>query len=1844
MADFEAARQDLNEAREARRRAEREAAAASERRRRLAGEQARLQRQAGDRGAAAALGRLEAGLAELDRRIAGLRDEVAGAGRAEAERLGRFAALADPTEQLARLDNHHPILLLPLRLETRFKRVGGGADARDELWVRVFPDDILVDSFEPALSDDERRNTRQHWIDVWSAPGDPAARKSAFRALARSHGAGRAQWLLENYAPSNPGDKPGVLANSVLLLIASEAPLPVAEKPPLAAYWEAAWRAGADAAALAAARATLVAALGEARSAELLRDYLPADLSPRPELTNPTLRVVFLELSPAPGLESQQQAWARAATAPALPERLVLLGFVAGKQVLSQVGEAIAADLAVGPNPSAPPEAQIRIENDDLVVPEPLRWLTDFDAAVAKGMGFRVRLTPDQARQGFDRLFVLGVRLGQDLDQSRGELERLIRHHQDTRKGFQFLPQGTPTNNVEGADAGYDWRGDPDALFEQRFAGTLFEDPDDWRTRRDGRWFAELLGLPPALLQRSTGYFGSDQAEARALHRALWPATLGSFMQDDMASVFGEGAVEQARHFFNKHVLGRGTLPLFRIGAQPYGVLPIAPLQRLGWLRGALFERRERAGSFAFLGGLYALLKKLDGLWTQFAADAAQVGKPGQDPHQALLDVVGLHPTSVEYHQRWAETLEHVYNRLKLSSAWPAFIDWSLGHPLQSGVELLRDLGYESAEGGVPEALKRYYFGDTNLLQGPIVDDRPLSEAEPIRAYRDDGQNYIEWLIAAARDSHDTLRLQAGFSGGRPPKALLYLLLHRAIDAGYIEVALDLQVRAQMMTREAARKARKLSPFLQVEAAAAGSTPNENNPWSSLYRPAPAITANATLELGRYVPQILVTTNPYLQEQLEALEQLRRVPTARLERALAEHVDCLSYRLDAWWLGLLGVQQELMQDEGERGCYLGAYGWLEAVQPEGKVLTPAELTDALKSVFQRPGDLALERDSGNQGYLHAPSLNHAVAAAVLRNGYIANATPANPGALAVNLTSARVRQALALIEGVRNGQSLGALLGYRFERSLHDAGLELDSLIYDFRRKFPLVADHITTTQVPDAPIEALEARNVVDGLALAQHILGRPAAERSYPFGLAGMPPLADPERTAVDKAAARTLDVSDAVADLVLAESVFQVVQGNYDRAAGTLDAYSKGGFPPIPEVVQTPRSGVILTHRVGLQLPAGLDPAAAVNSAPRAKGEPAIQAWLAGLLPPPDDIACTVELHDPLTGATTMHAVTQQDLELQAVDLLYWLDATEAAAMTALDDRIRWFLQGDLTPRPDATLQIRYRSAPAGKISFFALAALLRALRGLLLRSRPLQATDTRLPNEAADAEDAARVVRPEKVAAVEAALATAAAPFAAFVDGLEALLATADDAALAEAAVDAFDQLVLDYAALAVPLARFGLAGASIGFAFDARRGVFAALQQLLAERLADWTDRLEAFDRAILDYAALPVATPAGERLTLLLNAARRISTATPVAPPADPDSFRDELLATARPAFATAQSQLEALRARDTATGLYRALEAFDATPFVLQALDLAPQRGAIVGALRQLRDAALALRQDLERRQAAATALVASTAAGTPAQRIEELTRAAKLLLGEAFVILPEFALAPAHRAEWAAGLAGEAALLQHLDDEHGIDFPLEQWLAGVARVREPMKHLENAAALLEALAGKGLPLRPVQFPLRPADAWLGLEFPSKKPGTAEPFAVEEDKLLYTASYPAGFDVAAPWHCGLLLDEWVEQVPAAEETTGLAFHHDRPNSEPPQSLLLALPADITGSWSWQDLVDDLHAALDLAKQRAVEPQQVGASSLARLLPIIASQAARWPVAPLLNFAFNNDMLLSPGG
>src|SRR5262249_42376649 len=152
-----------------------------------------------------------------------------------------------------------------------------------------------------------------------------------------------------------------------------------------------------------------------------------------------------------------------------------------------------------------------------------------------------------------------------------------------------------------------------------------------------------------------------------AMNRVLWPATLGYMMETMLHPLFGADTVDTTRWFYTHFVAGRGFLPCVRVGGQPYGVLPALNLSQ--WKAGS--DSIPAVGGLAappafgaYLQRLFAGLANARSDWAALAGSVSTVEKTG-DAHQTLLDILGLHPASVEFHQRYAESFAYLFNRLK---------------------------------------------------------------------------------------------------------------------------------------------------------------------------------------------------------------------------------------------------------------------------------------------------------------------------------------------------------------------------------------------------------------------------------------------------------------------------------------------------------------------------------------------------------------------------------------------------------------------------------------------------------------------------------------------------------------------------------------------------------------------------------------------------------------------------------------------------------------------------------------------------------------------------------------------------------------------------------------------------------------------------------------------------------------------------------------------------------------------------------------------------------------------------------------------------------------------------
>jgi hypothetical protein len=1538
--------------------------------------------------------------------------------------------LFNPVTKIAELSDAFPILLFPLRLETRFKAIGSA----HELWLRVFPDDCNIYHKEEQLSESELRNAKSFWTEIWKAGGDQTQERGAWKSLVTSHGAGRAGWIIEHYKPLNPQ---------------------------------------------------------------------PADLRFPDDAAVPT--------SPT--------SWTKAPKAVALPDRFVAVGYNGSAKQIYLFDQNVSDNLSVGPDPSLPADKQIKKDgNGDLIINEDLQWMVDFEKAIEAGMGVKIPMNIAGAAIGFDKLFVVGVRYSTDPVKSQALLEKLVSDHFEGRGGFELLRQGTPTNNTDDEASGVSSVEDPDESYERIFKkSSEFDESDNFQTQSDGQKLADLLGINPDILKKVPHANGSDQLEANAMNTALFPATLGYFMEEMMSPLFTDDLVNRTKTFFADYVSGRGPVPAIRIGKQPYGILPVTAYSKLKFPApnpGRVLVPRKSPQTI-FLNKLHRLLMEMNSSWTGLVPEVSRISRSNADPQQTLLNVLGLHPNSVEFHQRYSQSVKQLYNQLVLQRdvRFAATIDLALdeiGKNIASAVdrENLFDIG------SLPIS-KKYFLDGANLLGGPLVDDLPMSESEPVRPYTADGKkNYLEWL---ATSGAEIIRTQ-DFGGSTAPNAILYLLLRHALMLAQADAAARL-----IITKDPGRK---LSEFFDPDFIGVQQEGGRSK-FESLYAVNSKITGNDTQKLVEYIykPEILDKSaeTKRLKDTIGAIGILANTPTARLERLLVEHLDCCNYRIDAWLTGLtnykLSEQRKIGQPEkkNSKGIFLGAYGWLIDVRPNPKALTDIQLSPELDRVLNRGAGKPMHTDANNLGYIHAPSLNQATAAAVLRSAYESNKHSGEGNPFAVNLTSDRVRIASQFLEGIRNGQSLAALLGYQFERGLHDrAGqIELDSYIYPLRKAFPLVADNLKDTlSDPAESIATVQANHVVDGLKLVAQI--QKSGTGTFPFGL---PPFAglnenSPQAAAINAEAARILDITDAISDLVVAEQAYQMVQGNFDKAAGVADAFSKGSYPPEIDIVQTPRSGVTLTQKIAVQFNTDADPAVSPSSiamTPRAKAEPGINQWLAGILPPPEKVLCQVDYTKP--GAVLASAeVSQADLGLQPIDLLYLLNLDSEQFMTELDDRISDFVRYQISEHPQTAIKINYTRpidpADKSKVSFFELAALVKSLRQILIGSKPLDQNTFTLPGSG------------QQVAAV--------------MDDVQ------------------FKNRIL------------------------ALRGEFGTLKTEIDSLLAAHSD------------ASIDILIQKASALLLKLALYENSQTGTGFMQQAVSDDPEAE------------QKRLVSLR-EDIKTALENILKSV--TDKLVTSADLIQKADAAV----------------------------------INADKISLLQGAFKKLLGEDALVLPHFQLPEEEGNAFENSFTNSNQLLAFTTTHENRFFPVDDWLAGVSRVREKVWQWENLTLLSAAFKpGNAIELTPLQFPFRENDRWAAMKFRNEK-DEADTFAIDSDTLLYTTHFAQPFDKTKT-QCGIVFDEWTEVIPSKEQNTGIAFHYDQPNSEPPQTMLLVTPPDFSGNWQWDNLVAALEETLEMAKKRAVEPAMLEKTKYAQFLPTTMMAVTLHWITVSTNLALNNNV------
>jgi len=879
-------------------------------------------------------------------------------------------------------------------------------------------------------------------------------------------------------------------------------------------------------------------------------------------------------------------------------------------------------------------------------------------------------------------------------------------------------------------------------------------------------------------------------------------------------------------------------------------------------------------------------------------------------------------------------------------------------------------------------------------------------------------------------------------------------------------------------------------------------------------------------------------------------QALGQDPNPDIEQLFRETLDLCTHRLDAWITSIATKRLELMRTEKPTGIYVGAYGWLENLKP-------------------REGNVS------SDGYIHTPSRGQSAAAAVLHNAYLTHNGDPNVNPFRINLSSERVRRAQQIIEGVRQGQPLGAMLGYLFERDLHEH--QLDQYIDDFRSAFPIVADKETESS-QDQTVEALAARNVVDGLSLTrwwndpnrsditvgdQNSMGFMKEVKSNSNSLY------EPLRNEI----LRLLNATDAVSDVLMYEGVYQSVQGNYERGGAALGALSGNAYLPEIESLVTPVTGKRLMQRVCVLLsPVSVNE---LERNPRIVAEPTIASWISGVLGDMKYIFCQYKFK---SSRININNATPEQLEplpeigpVKAQNIVDYRESkgpyvsiddlrnVDGISQSTIDAIRRWIMTGTEKSEEEKYYE-RINVNTASREELIALPGIGPTTADTLLAARPyMKMSDL------------------EKIGGISSDAVNKMRPW---------VTTGENKLSLNDIEIKPIDLLYLSP---------------------SPPRGEETEMEQRIAfwvrsEYGLRYDERVEIQFRRSKDFDySIGEAMEFCRQILNLLGAGRILQPESLSMPNAEdsssPDSNSvDELKKRLEILFSNVEKLINDLSELDNQKRQEVVDRLFEASLY------------GVYNAIPRGLDEDLGMRKqnvlnELEKRKEEYQKLQAITP-DDHRQQIQQLVDAIKVLLGRDLVVLPPFV--PDNHQDLKDLLGAD--LLAGLGDER-----VRLWLQQAAQAHLPLRELEDTMMMANAWRlgndALALTLKVIQLPYEQGNKWLALD--DEEMGTAmhgDPEA-NRNTLSIVAAIGNGQeikledDTGAPLPvAGLLLDQWDETIPSREVDTSIAFQYDAPNSQAPQSLLLAVPSQRDSKpWTIDELANIVYDTMDLAKVRAVD-------------------------------------------
>ena len=154
-----------------------------------------------------------------------------------------------------------------------------------------------------------------------------------------------------------------------------------------------------------------------------------------------------------------------------------------------------------------------------LVLDEGMRWMVDFEVAVAAGMAVAIDLDP--GTKHIDYVAVVGVSANVAPADAAARLAALIDAHRRS-DGAVFIPLGTPTNNLADSPSGYsaDDVPPPPPSLAAPLAGLVAAE------------VAKALGVDPMSLAAVRAADDRELDQAGAMSRALFEATWGTYLRN----------------------------------------------------------------------------------------------------------------------------------------------------------------------------------------------------------------------------------------------------------------------------------------------------------------------------------------------------------------------------------------------------------------------------------------------------------------------------------------------------------------------------------------------------------------------------------------------------------------------------------------------------------------------------------------------------------------------------------------------------------------------------------------------------------------------------------------------------------------------------------------------------------------------------------------------------------------------------------------------------------------------------------------------------------------------------------------------------------------------------------------------------------------------------------------------------------------------------------------------------------------------------------------------------------------------------------------------------------------